>query len=205
MNPEAFDILISYLEKLGAPYSLPPDWVLSTDLDVLRDLPTAAARKRWLHKAKREATRRNLQARVDEISEALECEDELAVSVLHEAFPQDILQFPYLTLSKRNAWIAKVSRVVARVEDFPDKENPTIYIVSGASGRFFKIGFTNSIEDRLRSLQTASPEPLHLHLAIPGSLDKERELHRRFAVHRAQGEWFKRCEPILQFIALHRA
>jgi hypothetical protein len=204
MNTEAFDILVSCLEDLGAPYSLPPDGVLCTDLDILRDTPTVAARKRWLRKAKKEATRRNLQARVDEISEALDRENELAASILHEAFPQDILGFPYLTQSERNGWIAKVSRIVAGVEDFPVKENPTIYFVSGASGEFFKIGFTNNIEDRLRSLQTASPELLHLHLAIPGSPDKERELHRQFAAHRAQGEWFRRCEPILQFIALHR-
>jgi len=205
MNSEAFDILISCLEDLGAPYTLPPDWVLCTDLDILRDIPTVAARKRWLRKAKKGATRRNLQASVDEISEALDCGDELAASVLHQAFPQDILGFPHLTQSERSAWIAKFSRVVAGVEDFPEKENPTVYIVSGVSAEFFKIGFTNSIRDRLRSLQTATPELLHLHLAIPGSPDKERELHRQFAAHRAQGEWFRRCEPILQFIALHRA
>jgi hypothetical protein len=108
MNPVAFDILVSRLEDLGAPYSLPPDWVLLTDLAVLRDITTITARKRWLRKAKTEATRRDLQARVDEISAALDGEDELAVSVLHEAFPQDILGFPYLTQSERNGWIAEV-------------------------------------------------------------------------------------------------
>ncbi len=58
MNREAFDILVSRLEDLGAPYSLPSDWVLCTDLDIFRDVPTITARRRWLCKAKKEANRK---------------------------------------------------------------------------------------------------------------------------------------------------
>src|SRR3954454_24526397 len=105
MDSYGFDLLVNRIEQLGAPYSLPADWVLCTDLDILRDLPTAAARRKWLQRAKTEAMRRNLQARVDEISEAWDCDDELALVILSEAFPEDIAAFPDLREPERSKWI----------------------------------------------------------------------------------------------------
>lgn len=37
MDSDAFENLISILEDLGAPFLLPEDWILCTDLDLLRD------------------------------------------------------------------------------------------------------------------------------------------------------------------------
>jgi hypothetical protein len=101
--------------------------------------------------------------------------------------------------------MAKVSRVLARAEDSPEKKNPTIYFVSDAKGEFLKVGFTNSVEklhpffaDRVSGI-TASP---------PGNSWVARHGARASSPVRCpsgSGEWFKRCESILQFIALHRA
>jgi len=49
-----FENLVAKLCELGAPYQLPPDGVLCTDLDLFVDVPSWL-RGKWLRKAKREA------------------------------------------------------------------------------------------------------------------------------------------------------
>ncbi|GLH77046.1 hypothetical protein SSBR45G_19540 [Bradyrhizobium sp. SSBR45G] len=61
---EAVEALSETLERLGAPDSLPEDWILLCDTDDLRDLPRAAAKK-LLAKAKKETARRWLWNRFD--------------------------------------------------------------------------------------------------------------------------------------------
>lgn len=197
MNNEAFSLLVDCLENLGAPYSLPSDPILCTDLDVLRDLPTGTVRRRWLHNAKKETTRRAIQARVDEIIEARDCDDQITVGVLRDAFPHDVSLFPYLSKAERRRWCIKATDAAFGKGE---RDNPTVYVLGGIDGKFFKIGFTNNLQERMRSLQTAFPGPLHLYLAIPAEKDVERKLHDHFSAYRAHGEWFKRCAPILQFI-----
>src|SRR5262249_47936749 len=53
-----------------------------------------------------------------------------------------------------------------------------------------KIGWSKNPKKRLSSLQTASPDELVLLGTIQGGLEVETELHRRFAKHKLQGEWF---------------
>jgi hypothetical protein len=69
------------------------------------------------------------------------------------------------------------------------KEPSFIYFVVG--GPFVKIGFSTSVRFRITSLQVGNPYRLSLLNSIPGDVDLERELHRRFSSYRAQGEWFR--------------
>lgn len=74
-----------------------------------------------------------------------------------------------------------------------------IYIV-GFHG-YIKIGWSDNIRTRLKSLQQALPETLLLHATMPGSVDDERALHRRFSEYSTRGEWFRRCGELVAFIA----
>jgi len=65
-----------------------------------------------------------------------------------------------------------------------------VYIVEGEG--YFKIGCTNDLSKRIKSLTVKAPFDLIVHLVIP-SLDMYRTesvLHRRFAHKRRRGEWF---------------
>jgi hypothetical protein len=64
-------------------------------------------------------------------------------------------------------------------------------------GEPVKIGIAFDAARRLRALQTAHPKPLKLLAQMPGDLDEERRLHRRFSRCRLGGEWF-RITPALK-------
>lgn len=81
---------------------------------------------------------------------------------------------------------------------------PVVYLISTENPEFVKIGFTASLERRLRSLRTASHVEPTIHLAIPGTVSLERELHRRFEAARYNREWFRLTEEIQTFIASER-
>jgi hypothetical protein len=64
-----------------------------------------------------------------------------------------------------------------------------------------KIGFTaRDPSIRLSSLQTGSPDRLKIIHTIQGSVNGERELHRKFAKNRTSGEWFSWSDEIACFI-----
>ena len=69
-----------------------------------------------------------------------------------------------------------------------------VYFIQSASG-YTKIGFSNDVETRLKSLQTANYEPLYIQAKIHVSSEKsarliESMLHDRYADYRESGEWF---------------
>ncbi|MGJ4963971.1 GIY-YIG nuclease family protein [Bradyrhizobium sp. HKCCYLRH3061] len=72
---EAIETLSDTLEHLGAPLSLPEDWIILCDTDDLRDLPRAAAKK-LLRKAKKETARRWLWSRFDPTEMELELSED---------------------------------------------------------------------------------------------------------------------------------
>jgi len=82
----------------------------------------------------------------------------------------------------------------------------SVYFVRQANDAgLIKIGYTDdSIKSRLSTLQTASPEPLTLLCAVPGSRDEETALHARFAPYRRRGEWFEPSSELLEYIAAHQ-
>ena len=60
------------------------------------------------------------------------------------------------------------------------------YFIS--NGIYVKIGKTQDVAARLKSLQTGSPVPLRLLGYVSG--DREQEFHHKYANHRLRGEWF---------------
>jgi hypothetical protein len=72
---EATHALADGLERLGAPLSLPEDWIILCDDDDLRHMPRATA-KRLLAKAKKETARRWLYERFDPNEMDLELSEE---------------------------------------------------------------------------------------------------------------------------------
>ena len=76
-----------------------------------------------------------------------------------------------------------------------------IYFIQDTAGNI-KIGHANDVKGRFRSLQTAHATKLHLLATIPGNVDDERKLHKRFAAHRLGGEWFRPAPELLALIGV---
>lgn len=68
-------------------------------------------------------------------------------------------------------------------------ERGTIYFVG--CGQWVKIGFATKLDMRLKALQAANPEPLTVLHSVDGTMQTEREFHKRFSALRGTGEWFK--------------
>lgn len=70
------------------------------------------------------------------------------------------------------------------------------------AGEFVKIGkSTGTPDSRVNQLRTGCPFPIEVMATIPGGLDLERSLHRRFAHCRAHGEWFHATPGLLAYVA----
>lgn len=75
-----------------------------------------------------------------------------------------------------------------------------IYFIQGIHTRLIKVGSADDVLKRHRELQAASPDLLHI-LGVEEPRDAwktERELHRRWRLHRRHGEWF---EPVAEIHA----
>ncbi len=73
------------------------------------------------------------------------------------------------------------------------------YFIASEDGKL-KIGSSGNVEKRFDSLQTSASVKLTLLLTIPGGIELETELHRRFVHLRETGEWFRYTEEIKYFI-----
>jgi len=69
------------------------------------------------------------------------------------------------------------------------------------SGPFIKIGTTTKLKHRLQNVQTSHPTPVVLAGAVRGDKRLERELHRRFATLRVNGEWFREVDDLAVYVA----
>lgn len=67
-------------------------------------------------------------------------------------------------------------------------------------GNTIKIGYTKSIADRIKTLQTASPIPLTLLATLRGDRKLESYFHTRFASYRLEGEWFSLEGTLLDYL-----
>lgn len=83
---------------------------------------------------------------------------------------------------------------------FPRRPPRPGYVYVIEAGEFVKIGFAADVEKRLRALRTACPMPLTVIAEIKGTMVTEQKLHRRFAGHRAEGEWFRREGSVAKWI-----
>jgi hypothetical protein len=77
-----------------------------------------------------------------------------------------------------------------------------IYFIQAEGIGHIKIGFTDGTDadSRLATLQTGSPVPLRVLHTMPGTMEDEKNLHRRFASASAGGEWFKAIPELLAMI-----
>ncbi|MFD8497295.1 GIY-YIG nuclease family protein [Amycolatopsis sp. NPDC059657] len=73
-----------------------------------------------------------------------------------------------------------------------------VYVIAQVGTSRVKIGYTRNIASRLKTLQTSNPYKLEVLWQTSGDMRLEEALHRRFAKHRSQGEWFEfgRLNPV---------
>lgn len=81
----------------------------------------------------------------------------------------------------------------------PVRKDSVVYFFR--SGPFIKIGTTTKLKHRLQNVQTSHPTPLVLVGSLKGDKRLERELHRRFASLRVNGEWFREVDDLAVYIA----
>jgi hypothetical protein len=72
-----------------------------------------------------------------------------------------------------------------------------VYFVREDCGGPIKIGFSNDVYRRVKSLSTQAGRRMSLLAAMPGGRDEERRLHERFSGSRVLGEWFHPHAEIL--------
>ena len=77
-----------------------------------------------------------------------------------------------------------------------------VYFIQRENGGDIKIGYTNDIERRLKTLQTGNADRLVVLGLIRGDQALEASLHRKFAIHRVRkdGEWFRPALEIKSYI-----
>lgn len=75
-----------------------------------------------------------------------------------------------------------------------------VYFIQNTTTRSIKIGCTDNLSHRLKSLQTASEHELVLLCSVSGGLALERLLHARLAAFRIRGEWFRSAPEVSQVI-----
>lgn len=78
---------------------------------------------------------------------------------------------------------------------------PYIYFIGTTCGALVKIGFSDDVPKRFRTLQASCPSLLFILGVVPGGRDVEREFHRRFAIYRRHGEWFDCRDGLAEFVA----
>lgn len=72
------------------------------------------------------------------------------------------------------------------------------------NGEPVKIGIARDVAQRLRNLQTGSPEDLFLLGTMVGGKAAESDIHRRFRECHIRGEWFSMCPELREFIKAKR-
>lgn len=89
-------------------------------------------------------------------------------------------------------------KVLARVEARSDRI-PKIYFIR--AGQFIKIGFTTKMPwARMAELQVGNPEEMTMLFFLPGTIEQEKDFHRKFYQLRARGEWFRLAPELVEFI-----
>lgn len=83
----------------------------------------------------------------------------------------------------------------------PDAVQRRGHVYMLKSGYFIKIGFSVNPEDRMRTIETATPEECILLLLLAGDIKLERQLHREFSASHYRREWFFLCGKLKAFVA----
>jgi hypothetical protein len=76
----------------------------------------------------------------------------------------------------------------------------SVYFIRREDG-LVKIGYSCDPTKRLSQLKQQHQCGMTMLATIKGARRREKELHTRFAAHRAQGEWFFASKDLMEFIA----
>jgi hypothetical protein len=87
----------------------------------------------------------------------------------------------------------------------PSVPNGYVYFVEAEGVGRIKIGWTENLPERLKTLQLYSPVPLRLLGACWVTSDMEKSLHKTFADRRVVGEWFEPDSDLMELIRKHAA
>jgi hypothetical protein len=93
--------------------------------------------------------------------------------------------------------------VVIRYDAFwrsPLDLNGHVYFVEAGENGPIKIGWSQDVERRIGELQVANAHKLRLLGVVPGTMQKERELHGFFAHLRMEAEWFQNSVEIREYL-----
>jgi hypothetical protein len=74
------------------------------------------------------------------------------------------------------------------------------YVYFIYDSKYIKIGFTNNLTARKKSLQTSNPNKLIVLGYIFGNKFTEQELHKTFKQYHVHGEWFRPEQDLLDYI-----
>lgn len=77
----------------------------------------------------------------------------------------------------------------------------TVYAIQSVDGGPIKFGYSDNVPKRLAQIQTNHHARLVVLATRPGRVVDEREIHRAFAAHRLNGEWFAPAPEVLAFVA----
>jgi hypothetical protein len=66
-----------------------------------------------------------------------------------------------------------------------------IYLIHNKDSNTCKIGYSKAPAERLRQLQTSNHSKLELTINVEGSQAEEKQLHKKYAHLRLNGEWFQ--------------
>lgn len=126
------------------------------------------------------------------------CEKMVGRYISNGAMIAAFLAHEYEWARIRTSWNVEfnVSECAAAVTSSISNGNPPtgfVYFIQAGEQNLFKIGRTSGLpDDRLASLQTASPFPLSLYKHVGTDIPKmlEKDLHQQFKPYRVSGEWF---------------
>jgi hypothetical protein len=86
----------------------------------------------------------------------------------------------------------------ALLESLKPQKVDTVYVIR--CGYRVKIGFTQNVAQRMRSLKTGNHRPMALLASWPAPQAEEKALHARFSDLRISGEWFALRKPIKEWL-----
>lgn len=80
------------------------------------------------------------------------------------------------------------------------KVNTYVYFVQDCSSKYIKIGYSQSVENRIKGMETDNPHNLELLAVIPGTRKTEKVIHEMLREHNHRSEWFYPEEPVMKLI-----
>lgn len=81
-----------------------------------------------------------------------------------------------------------------------------MYFIQETDSGYIKIGVTENLKLRHRTLQQGNPRVLVMlaTMEAPGGVEDEHRLHDHFTADRVHGEWFKPSAKLMELIEAHR-